>query len=155
MLSLSQTTGYAIQALSCLEETGAAWALGKGVSVRSGVPRPYLAQILHALSKSGLIHTKRSSQGGYRLARPGKKISILEVAQAVDGEDCLGHCLLGRTVCSDLRACSIHEFWKVERARIEKCLAGISLADVAALERMRAKSSMKEPGRAGWLQVRP
>ena len=152
MMSLTQTTGYAIQALSCLDETGAALAFGKDISVQSGVPRPYLAQIFHALGKSGLIHGKRGYKGGYRLARPSKTISILEVAQAVGGEDFLGRCLLGRVVCSDLRACPTHEFWKVEKARIEKCLASISLADVAAFERKRVRSSKKKPG---WLQVRP
>jgi len=40
MMSLSQTTGYAIQALSCLDETGAVLAFGKDISVQSGVRRP-------------------------------------------------------------------------------------------------------------------
>ena len=86
---------------------------------------------------------------------PAKKISIFEVVRAVDGEDCVGGCPLGRAVCSDLRTCPTHEFWKVEKNCIEKCLVGISLADVAAFERKRAKSSKKKPGRTGWLQAKP
>jgi len=149
MLSLSQATGYAIQALSCLEENGAAWTQGKDVAGQTDAPRRYLTQILHVLGKAGLLLTKRGYKGGYRLVRPAKTISILEVVRAVDGEDCVGRCLLGRAVCSDLRACPTHEFWKVEKVKIEKCLAGISLANVAAFERKRAKSSKKPGGAIG------
>ena len=155
MLSLSQAAGYAIQALSCLDETGAAWTQGKDVASQTDAPRPYLTQVLHALGKAGLLHTKRGYKGGYRLVRPARNISMLDVVKAVDGEDCLGGCLLGRAVCSDLRACPTHELWEVEKVRIEKCLADISLADVAAFERKRAKSSKKKPGRAPWLQAKP
>lgn len=155
MLSLSQATGYAIQALSYLDETGSEWTQGKVVADQTDAPRGYLTQILHALGKAGLLHTKRGYKGGYRLVRPARKISLLEVVHAVDGKDCMGRCLLGQAVCSDLRACPTHDFWKVEKVRIEKRLASISLADVAAFERKRTKTSKKKPGRGGWLQASP
>ena len=50
-----------------------------------GVPAPYLAKHLQALSRSGLVDTVPGPRGGYRLARPAAEISVLEVVTAIDG----------------------------------------------------------------------
>ena len=52
---LSQTAGYAIVALSCLNERGDAWTLAKDIAECTGIPRPYLSKIFHKLENSGLI----------------------------------------------------------------------------------------------------
>ncbi len=69
MLSLSQTTGYAILALGCLERSGTQWILARDIASRAGIPLPYLSKILHALVRPGLIHAKRGHRG--EDARPG------------------------------------------------------------------------------------
>jgi Rrf2 family protein len=135
MLALSHTSGYAVLALSCLDDPGQRWVLAKDIVKCTGVPGPYLSQILHALSRAGLIETKRGYQGGYRLCRPASAISVLEVVEAVDGSECFGGCLLGLEECSDERACPTHEFWKAEKARIRAHLANLSLSEVADYER--------------------
>jgi len=135
MLALSHTSGYAVLALSCLDDPGQRWVLAKDIVKCTSVPGPYLSQILHALSRAGLIETKRGYHGGYRLCRPASAISVLEVVEAVDGSECFGGCLLGLEECSDQRACPTHEFWKAEKARIRAHLANLSLSGVADYER--------------------
>ena len=137
MLSLSQTSGYAILALSCLDHAPGCWLLAKDIATRAGVPRPYLSKILHALGKAKLIRTKRGYRGGFVLARPARDIAVLDVVRAVDGDAWLGRCLLGMESCADDRACPTHAFWKTERAKIQARLARISLKDVADFERQR------------------
>ncbi|TWT41689.1 HTH-type transcriptional regulator IscR [Phycisphaerae bacterium RAS1] len=134
MLSLSHTSGYAVLALSCLDNPGQRWILAKDIAECTNAPGPYLSQILHALSRAGLIETKRGYQGGYRLCRPASAITVLEVVEAVDGPGCFGGCLLGLDECTDERACPTHEFWKAEKLRIRAYLAGLSLREVAAYE---------------------
>ena len=86
MLCLSQTTGYAILALSCLEEgDGENWILVKDIATCTGIPKPYLSKILHSLQGSGLIRAKRGYRGGFALARPSSRINLLEIAAAVEG----------------------------------------------------------------------
>lgn len=135
MLSLTQTSGYAVLALSCLNDPGRGWILAKDIVKCTGVPGPYLSQILHALSRAGLIETKRGYQGGYRLCRHANAITVLDVVEAVDGPACFAGCLLGLKECSDERACPTHAFWKTEKARIREYLAGLSLSEVAAYEK--------------------
>ena len=144
MLSLSQTSGYAILALSCLEETGESWTLAKDITQRVDVPGPYLSKILHALAKANLIHAKRGYRGGFRLARNAEAITLLDIVEAVDGTAWASRCMLGLETCSDERACPTHAFWKAERARIQAGLRSLSLKHVADFENRRRA---RDPGR--------
>ena len=136
MLALSQTTGYAILALSCLEESKGALMLAQDIARYTGIPLPYLSKILHSLGQSGLIHGKRGYRGGFVLAHPASRITLMDIVEAVDGHKWEPRCLLGLEECSDERACPTHEFWKVERQRIEDELRRITLHEVARFERM-------------------
>jgi Rrf2 family protein len=138
MLSLSQTTGYAILALSCLEMgDGENWILARDVAACTGIPKPYLSKILHSLQGSGLIRAKRGYRGGFALARPSSGISLVQIAEAVEGGAVFGCCLLGLAGCSEDRPCPAHGFWSAERERIRKMLARTTLRDVARFERDR------------------
>jgi len=144
MLCLSQTAGYGILALSCLDQEQ--WVLTQHIADRTGVPKAYLAKILHLLARARLILAKRGYRGGFRLAREAEQISLLDIVESVDGASWIGGCLLGLEECTDERACPTHEFWKKERGRIRACLERISLRDVAKFEQRRgARSRLLAP----------
>ena len=52
-----------------------------------GVPGAYLAKHLQALSKAGVVESVSGQRGGYRLAKPPSKITLLEVVNAIDGTE--------------------------------------------------------------------
>jgi len=137
ILCLSQTTGYAILALSCLDGCGDRWILAKEIADRTSVPQPYLSKILHALGRRDLVEAKRGYRGGFRLAKSGSQITLLDIADAVEGEAWSAPCLLGLEECSDERACSTHRFWSAERKKIENELRRQTLHSVARHERRR------------------
>lgn len=58
-----------------------------------GVPVAYLAKHLQAMSRAGILEAGTGPRGGYRLARPPADISVLDVVEAVDGEDAAFRCL--------------------------------------------------------------
>jgi Rrf2 family protein len=137
VLCLSQTTGYAILALACLDEVSGRWVKAREIGEWTGVPMPYLSKLLHRLGQAGIIVAKRGTFGGYTLATPSVEINLIDVAEAVEGGSWLPKCLLGLTGCSDGRACPTHDFWSRERARIEAKLSKISVKDVARFEQRR------------------
>jgi Rrf2 family protein len=51
------------------------------------VPPAYLAKHLQALARAGLLETVKGPRGGYRLARPPAEITVLEVVEAIDGDE--------------------------------------------------------------------
>jgi Rrf2 family protein len=132
---LSQSAGYAILALSCLDDPGGDPILVQDVAEWIGAPGPYLSKVFHALGKARLVATKRGRNGGVILMRPAKEITLDQIAGAMDGEEWQTSCLLGLATCSDERACPVHTFWTEERKRILQELQTTTLADVAKFER--------------------
>jgi len=132
MISLSITTGYAIKALMCLESGDCVPRHISDIAQCTGVPRAYLAKILNALSQQGLVQTKRGYRGGISLARRAEEISLLQIVEAVEGDQWLGECLLGMDTCDILTICPTHEFWARIRREITEELRKTTLASVIA-----------------------
>jgi Rrf2 family protein len=65
-------------------ERGEAMGLGQ-VSEREGISEKYLGQIVIPLKAAGLIVSVRGSEGGYLLARPPRDITVLDVAEVLEG----------------------------------------------------------------------
>ncbi|MHB1504580.1 MAG: RrF2 family transcriptional regulator [Acidimicrobiales bacterium] len=57
----------------------------RDIAERTGLPQPYLEQILLALKGAGLVRSKRGVGGGYVLARGASDITLGEIVSAVDG----------------------------------------------------------------------
>ena len=57
----------------------------RDIAERTGLPQPYLEQILLALKGAGLVRSKRGVGGGYVLARDPEQITLGQIVSAVDG----------------------------------------------------------------------
>lgn len=57
----------------------------RDIADRTGLPQPYLEQILLALKGAGLVRSKRGVGGGYVLARMPAEITLGQIVSAVDG----------------------------------------------------------------------
>ena len=148
MLALSRTSGYAISALARLQGPGGVWTLAKDIASSAEIPRAYLSTILNALARNGLIKAKRGYRGGFALAQPADKISVLQVVEAVEGRAWREGCLLGLSQCSDERACPSHAFWKTQRKKIEEFLRSLTVAQVADFE-LGYRAQLSRSVRAG------
>jgi Rrf2 family transcriptional regulator, iron-sulfur cluster assembly transcription factor len=140
MLSLNQTTGYAILALGMLEGPGGKPVLVRAIAEAARIPKPYLSKMINALAAKGLVETKRGYRGGVTLARPAHKITLMDIAQAVEGSRWSMPCLLGLTECSDERACPLHAFWVRTVERINRELGKITLARASQFQCCLANS---------------
>ncbi len=152
MLSLTQTTGYAVRALGCLADGGTEFLMARQVSDCTGIPLPYLSKVLNTLAREGMIEAKRGYQGGFRLSRPASAISLLEVADAVEGPEWRSACLLGLDGCHAEDPCPAHPFWERHRAEIEGELGRLTVASMAEYERRPTVAKLKHcttPGSCG------
>src|SRR5258708_32131869 len=52
-----------------------------------GVPSAYLAKHLQSLARAGVLETVKGPRGGYRLARPPAAVTVLDVVEAIDGDE--------------------------------------------------------------------
>ena len=145
MLSLSKTTGYAIQALSCLEGGPCPSRKMDDIAKCSAVPPSYLPKSINSLSQSGLVLTRRGYHGGISLARDPSEISLLEIVEAVEGEAWLGECLLGMHGCEIKVSCVTHAFWSRIRGEITEELRKTSLRSLSGYKQSHAACSRQAP----------
>jgi Rrf2 family protein len=96
-----------------------------------GVPAAYLAKHLQALAGAGVLRTVKGARGGYRLARPATEITVLDVVEAIDGDEPAFRCSeirrrgpMAMPARDYTKACGIHhafdradEVWRAELAR--------------------------------------
>ena len=86
-MKVSTRGDYASRALLSLALHGDAQSPTsvRDIAERTGLPQPYLEQILLALKGAGLVRSKRGVGGGYVLARPPEEITLGQIVSAVDG----------------------------------------------------------------------
>ncbi len=147
MLSLTQTTGYAILALSCLEDNQARPCLIRDIAERTGLRKPYLAKIFNQLAHYGLVDTKRGYRGGIVLSRPPAAITLLQILEAVEGDQWLGPCLLGMDKCESTNCCPTQHLWQDIAKRITQVLRKTTLADM--IQAGAQRNPLCKPGVCG------
>jgi Rrf2 family protein len=85
-MKLSRAAGYAVQGLVLLADRDPSRPVPSHELAREGgMPELFLLKALLALVRSRLLVSLKGPHGGYRLAKPPKEISLLEIIEAVDG----------------------------------------------------------------------
>ncbi|MEN3186057.1 MAG: Rrf2 family transcriptional regulator [Atribacterota bacterium] len=102
----------------------------KDVAERQQVSLHYLRQLTLPLEASGLIRSMRGNRGGYVLGRSPDKISLLEVAQVLEGPLYLTECVNDASCCSQFPICRTRRVWVELSSAIKKILAQKSLQDL-------------------------
>jgi Rrf2 family protein len=86
-MRLSLGACYALQALVYLAKQGpgAASVASHVIAAERQVPGRFLLKVLKPLVSAQVLLPLKGPNGGYRLARPAAKVTLLEVVEAVDG----------------------------------------------------------------------
>ena len=142
---LSQASGYAATALGFVASAGGRPLLVKEIAKEAEIPAPYLAKIIQALSRKGLVNTQRGIGGGVTLAKDPGEISLYDVCSALDDPITQTRCMLGTAQCSDDRACPAHKFYSAHRNRQIEYLHGMSIAAIAEFESRRRTGGGDHP----------
>ncbi|MBW4077604.1 MAG: Rrf2 family transcriptional regulator [Acidobacteria bacterium] len=104
----------------------------RDLAERTGLPQPYLEQILLSLKGVGLVRSKRGVGGGYVLARPADAITLAEIVAAVDGPIVAGD--FGEPhregACDHEGQCVLLGVWADVGNHMREHLASFTLADL-------------------------
>ena len=107
----------------------------RDIAERTGLPQPYLEQILLALKGAGLVRSKRGVGGGYRLARPPREIYLSEIVGAVEAPivaDAFGE-PHANGACDHEGQCVLLAIWSSVGDEMRRLLSSYNLADIAAM----------------------
>ena len=135
-MNVSTRGDYASRALLSLALHGATTTPTsvRDIADRTGLPQPYLEQILLALKGAGLVRSKRGVGGGYVLARAPEEISLAQIVAAVDGPIVAGD--FGEPhengACDHEGQCVLLAVWSDLGTQIREQLQALTLADMVA-----------------------
>ena len=104
----------------------------KAVSQRQSISDKYLEQIVHLLSKGGLVQSARGAQGGYRLTREPAQYSVGEILRLVEGSLVPVACLECGAQCEHTDQCMTIDFYKKMQNAIDTIVDNTTLVDLIA-----------------------
>ncbi|MCA9289424.1 MAG: Rrf2 family transcriptional regulator [Phycisphaerales bacterium] len=126
---LSQTTEYALRAMSMLAYSPHELTPTPSLAERTKVPANYLAKVLQLLAGAELIQGRRGVGGGYKLSRPAAQISLLDVVRAVTKIERIRTCPLGLANHGP-NLCPLHRKTDEAIARIIETYENVTLQDL-------------------------
>ena len=132
-MRLTREADYAIRIMYTLavndELTDAA-----SISESIVVTRRFTLKILGKLLEAGLVASKLGAGGGYYLARPASKISIMDIIAAIEGPLLISTCLSGGYSCERVKDCAncvFHCMFETLNDELHKKLSSISIGEAA------------------------
>ena len=103
------------------------------IAANQKIPLPFLSQILQTLVNGKIILSTRGPSGGYVLARPANKMTLLEVINLLQGPVMPRYCVDAGLAesCDRAESCTLMNVWERLRDAGEDVLRNISLEDVS------------------------
>jgi Rrf2 family protein len=119
------------------------------ISDAEGISAAYVAKLMRALRRGGLVKSTRGQVGGYTLARPADQITVSEALTVLGGRlydrgFCERHTGMGGT-CMHSVDCAIRVLWRTVQESVDSVLAKTSLHDL-----LRSEQEM-----VSWVTISP
>ncbi len=132
-MQLTRAADYAVRVMIHLAmlEQGERVSLPAMVMATSA-PLSFLSKVLQALTRAGLIASRRGPAGGFEISAQGRHASMRDVIEAMDGRMCLNVCLSERRSCPRKEWCPAHPVWVRAQAAMLEVLSTAMIADLAA-----------------------
>jgi Rrf2 family protein len=127
---LSARVDYCVRAALELAAAEPDAVKAERIAGAQGIPPRFLANILADLVRAGVARSQRGADGGYRLARPAKEISIADVIRVEQGFLTDIHGERPEELEYGGAAELLRDVWVAARAGYRAVLEQVSLADV-------------------------
>jgi Rrf2 family protein len=130
----SKSARYALHAALEMALAGDEPVTVSGVAAQLGLPPTALAKVFQQLVRSGLARGSRGVGGGYRLAKPARQISVLDVLSVFEPPSEAGRCLLVETgdgACPRAGGCGLQQLFDEADELLRCTFASVTLATLA------------------------
>jgi Rrf2 family protein len=133
MFRISRRLDYGLQVMIALASNTSGRPIPSAqLSESLNIPLPFLHQIAHTLMQSGLIKATPGPRGGLRLNHPPKNITVLKIAEVLEGPICLTPCLEDPEDCPRNEICTSRLMWEELQNNIVAYLSSTTLEKLAA-----------------------
>jgi Rrf2 family protein len=104
------------------------------------IPFDYVSKVMQCLARAGLVEAQRGKLGGFRLARAGARITLLDVINAVDPIRRITRCPL-RLEQHRRVLCPLHRKLDQALSAIEREFRQTSISDLIDVSAGKAKAA--------------
>ena len=137
---LSQTAEYALRAAVHMAAHPDERQTTRDIAGAMDIPPDYLAKVMQALVRAGVVTAVRGKSGGFLLAKPGRDTSVLDVVNAVDPLRRIQSCPL-HLPQHEHRLCPLHSKLDQAAAMLEREFRNTCVADLAEPGTVQVKTA--------------
>ena len=131
-MKVTARADYAVRAVAVLGANEGSLVKADLIAEAQGIPRHFLDNILNDLRRAGIVATQRGAEGGSRLARPAKEITLAEVMRAMEGPLAAVRDVRPEQLSYEGPAEVLPEVWLAVRAALRGVLERVTVADVVS-----------------------
>lgn len=106
----------------------------KQISKDLKLPTPFLAKILQDLAKQKILASSKGPHGGFSLMKDPRKIKVIDIVKAIDGEEFFTSCIIHNGPCGGKRHnrkyCALHNEYESIRHDIKQVFRKKTIQDL-------------------------
>jgi Rrf2 family protein len=131
-MQLTRAADYAVRVMIQLAASPAEQrVLLPDLAAATEAPESFLSKVLQALARGGLIDSKRGHAGGFQISNRGRRASMRDVIEAIDGPITLNVCLVSGRSCHRKAKCLAHPVWERAQIAMLNVLSEAMIAEMA------------------------
>ena len=105
-------------------------ALIRDISRATAIPENFLSKIFQRLATKGLLRSRRGFRGGFRLARPARRITLREIVEALQGPIEFHRCLDHLRARGRSGRCHLKRVFEKAQRKVSTILEQTTLEDI-------------------------
>lgn len=130
-LRISAKEDYAVRAVLELAVADGGPLRREQIAQAQDIPTAFLQNILIELRHAEIVEAQRGRDGGFRLARPAREITVADVVRAVSGPLATVRGVRPPSIAYNAAAEPLKDVWIALRASIRAVLEHVTVADLA------------------------
>jgi Rrf2 family protein len=116
-------------------------SLRSDIAEAQGIPPSFMAKILRSLVRARLLRSSRGVHGGFSLARPASRITLLDVVEAIEGPLSLTNCTPDPAGCPRSAGCPTTAVWLEVQQKMAEVLRNTSVESLLSVQKRNARTS--------------
>ncbi len=116
MKLLTRDTDYAVRAVVSIARHRDGVVSAVDLVRELKIPRPFLRKILQALTRRGILRSRKGIGGGFELNRNPVAITLVDIMEIFQAPLSLNECLFRKKACPHRKTCALRKkIGKIER----------------------------------------
>jgi Rrf2 family protein len=130
-MQLTRGVEYGLEGILYLARQGGnEAAFVREISRATAIPETFLAKIFQRLASKGLVRSRRGFRGGFRLARPARRINLREIVEALEGPIEFHRCFDHLQARGRTGRCHVRRIFGQVQRKVADVLEQTTLADI-------------------------